>query len=163
MNRTQFTFYESFYEALRRIRGAEDRALAYDILCAYALYGTEPDLESLPDAVAITFHLIRPNLDASRRKADSGRLGGQSGSRRQANGKQTGSRQQANGKQTASKKEKENKKETKKETKKEEENECYSPAPLRGQRKRGGERPHPGAGGGGGEAGRASGGGQGVL
>ena len=76
MNRTQFTFYESFYEALRRIRGAEDRALAYDILCAYALYGTEPDLESLPDAVAITFHLIRPNLDASRRKA----LGGSAGS-----------------------------------------------------------------------------------
>ena len=45
MNRTQFTFYESFYKALSRIRRASDRAKAYDLMVRFALYGEEPDLE----------------------------------------------------------------------------------------------------------------------
>ena len=131
MNRTQFTFYESFYEALQRIRSPEDRALAYDTLCAYALYGTEPDLDGLPDAVAITFHLIKPNLDASRRKADCGRLGGQSSSTRQANRKHSASKGE-------SKKKKEEEKENEKETEieREMENESSPPGPLRGRKAR---------------------------
>lgn len=74
--RKQFTMYESIYKALRRIRKKQDRADAYDLICAYALYGQVPELDSLPDAVAIAFDLIRPVLDAARKKAETGKLGG---------------------------------------------------------------------------------------
>ena len=97
MERTQFTFYESFYKAIRRIRRKEERADAYDAIVKYALLGEEPDLSRLSNGAAIAFELIRPTLDSARKKAESGRLGGQ-----------------ANRKQTESKKEKENKKENKK-------------------------------------------------
>lgn len=113
MERTQFTFYESFFKAISRIKKDADRCKAYDAICSYALYGEEPDIDSLPDAAAIAFELSKPNLDASRRKAQSGKRGGEH--------KQSESKTEANGKQTASKKEKENKKEKKKE------NECYTP------------------------------------
>ena len=62
-----------------------------------------PDLERIADSAAIAFELSKPNLDASRRKAESGKLGGKA----EANRKQTASKTEANDKQTASKKEKE--------------------------------------------------------
>ena len=43
-----------------------------DALIEYALYGSLPDLDDLPDVVALAFELVRPNLDASRRKAGGG-------------------------------------------------------------------------------------------
>ena len=123
MERSQFTFYESFFRAANRIKDKADRAEVYDAICAYALYGMEPDLDSLSESAAIAFELSKPNLDASRRKASNGKKGGEA--------KQTESSEEANGskpkaktskpKQTASKKEKENKKE------KEIENKCYNP------------------------------------
>ena len=123
MERSQFTFYESFFRAASRIKDKADRAEVYDAICAYALYGTEPDLDSLSESAAIAFELSKPNLDASRRKASNGKKGGEA--------KQTESVEEANEskpkaktskpKQTASKKEKENKKE------KEIENKCYNP------------------------------------
>lgn len=131
MERNQFTFYRSFYEAIRRIRKDGDRAKAYDAICSYALYGTEPDMDKLPDAAAIAFDLIKPNLDASKRKAESGKRGGsekQTGSKPEANEKQIASKPEAprNQEEPVSEKEKENKKEI------EIENKCYSPTPLRG-------------------------------
>lgn len=74
--RTQFTFYDSFAKALKRIRKAADRALAYDAIVEYALYSKEPDLDKLPDAAAIAFEVAKPVLDASRKKAKAGQLGG---------------------------------------------------------------------------------------
>lgn len=143
-NRSQFTFYESFYNALRRIKKKADRADAYDAICAYALFGIEPDMDALPDAAAIAFELVKPNLDSSRRKASNGKKGGQSKqtpskdseSEGEANGDDTASKpqanakqNQANGKQTASKKENKKKKE------KEVENECYNPlTPLQAEK-----------------------------
>jgi DnaD/phage-associated family protein len=100
MERTQFTFYESFFKAISRIKKKADRCDAYDAICQYAMYGTEPDLESLPDSVAIAFELSKPNLDSSRRKASNGQKGGKT--------KQSESKTEANDKQTASKKENEN-------------------------------------------------------
>ena len=121
MGRSQFTFYESFARALGRIRKKADRADAYDAICNYALYGTEPDLDKLPDSAAIAFDLIRPTMDASKRKAESGKRGGnrkQSESKPEANGKQSESKEEATGKreQTGSEGEKENENEI--------ENEC---------------------------------------
>ena len=117
MEREQFTFYQSFAKAISRIKSKAARCDAYDVIVNYALYGIEPELDKVSDSAAMAFDLIKPNLDASRRKAENGKAGGQR--------KQTESKPQANGKQTASKKEneKENKKEGKKE--KEKENECY--------------------------------------
>lgn len=70
MERKQFTFYASFFEALERIRNKKDRSDAYDAICRYALRGEEPDLLALSDAAAITFQLVRPTLDSSRKKAE---------------------------------------------------------------------------------------------
>ncbi len=88
--RQQFTFYESFARAVARIRNVTARCKAYDTIVQYALYGTEPDTEKLPDAAAIAFELIRPTLDSSRKKAESGKAGG-SRSKTEANEKQSAS------------------------------------------------------------------------
>jgi hypothetical protein len=87
--RKQFTFYESFYSALKRIRKKQDRADAYELICEYALFHKEPDLDSVPDSVAIAFELLRPVLDSARKKAESGKQGG---SKPKAKGKQKGSK-----------------------------------------------------------------------
>lgn len=75
MDRNQFTFYDSFFKSINRIKKTADRCRAYDTICGYALHGTEPDMETLPDAVAIAFELVRPNLDASMRKSRGGKKG----------------------------------------------------------------------------------------
>lgn len=95
MQRTQFTFYESFFKAISRIKKKQDRADAYDMICAYALYQKEPDLDTASDAVAIAFELLRPVLDKAKERAESGKKGG---SKPEANAKQG---------KSASKKEKE--------------------------------------------------------
>ena len=122
--RTQFTFYASFFDAVSRIKKKADRADAYDAICAYALREEDPDFSKMSDAAQIAFLLIKPNLDSSRRKAKSGKDGGS----KKANGKQNGSKQEANCKQEQPESEKEKEKE--KETEKEKENECYPPTPF---------------------------------
>ena len=119
MDRKQFTFYESFASALRRIRKKTDRADAYDAIVDYALFEIEPNLESMSDAAAIAVSLIMPTLASSRRKAQSGKAGGKA--------KQTASKTEANDKQTAREYKGENKKE----------NECSPPiSPSRGKREK---------------------------
>ena len=100
MQRTQFTFYESFFKAVSRIKKKADKADAYDMICAYALYQEEPDLDSASDAVAIAFELLRPVLDKAKERSESGKKGG---SKPEANGKQNESKPEANGKQNESK------------------------------------------------------------
>ena len=95
--RKGFTFYESYAKALRRISKKADRATAYDMICNYALYGTEPDLDGVADAVAIAFDLIKPTLDASRKKSIAGKNGG---SKEKGTRKQTESKRKAESKQT---------------------------------------------------------------
>lgn len=121
MQRTQFTFYESFYKAVKRIKDPESRAQTYDAICAYALYGQEPNLDSFSDFSAIAFELIKPNLDSSRKKAENGKAGGSK--------KQNKSKKEANKKQEQIESEKEKEKE--KENKIEIEKECeYNNTPI---------------------------------
>lgn len=122
--RTQFTFYASFFDAVSRIKKKADRVDAYDAICAYALREEDPDFSKMSDAAQIAFLLIKPNLDSSRRKAKSGKDGGS----KKANGKQNGSKQEANCKQEEDESEKEKEKEKEGEI----ENECYPPTPLSG-------------------------------
>ena len=98
MERNQFTFYASFFRSISRIKNKNARCAAYDAVCRYAITGEEQ--EDLPDAAAIAFEIIKPTLDASRRKAESGSAGGRA--RVEANGKQTEAnpkQNEANGKQ----------------------------------------------------------------
>ena len=85
--RKQFTFYKSYYDAIQELPKKDQSDLILAI-CAYALYERSP--EGLSVAGSIAFKLIKPTLDAGRRKAESGALGGQ------ANSKQTESKTEAN-------------------------------------------------------------------
>lgn len=78
MNRTQFTFYDSFFRSISRIKNKAARCDAYDAICRYALTGEEPDFDTIADIAAIAFEGAKPNLDASRRKAENGKKGGES-------------------------------------------------------------------------------------
>lgn len=87
MNRNQFTFYRSFYDAVKVLPKKEQTAVILAI-CAYALDNEEPKLSGTAAAI---FTLVRPMLDSSRKKAESGKRGGetkQSESKPQAKPKQ---------------------------------------------------------------------------
>lgn len=110
-NRSQFTFYRSFWEAIKGLP-KKDRLPILETIISYALDGTTPS--SLSQSQFAFFLLVKPTLDAARKKAANGKQGG---SKKEANDKQTESKP----KQTESKKEKEKEKEN--EIEKEEEKE----------------------------------------
>lgn len=85
---SKFTFFRSYWEALSELPD-KDRLALYDAIAAYALNDTEPTLTKTQFAF---FCLIKPNLDASRKKQANGKQGG---SKPKANSKQTESKQQA--------------------------------------------------------------------
>lgn len=68
--REQFTFYRSFADALRMLRDPAERCAVYDAICDYALNLDAPVPADLPATAAMAFALIRPILDAGRRKAE---------------------------------------------------------------------------------------------
>lgn len=103
MERAQFTFYRSFFKAISRIKKKTDRADAYDIICAYALDQIEPDLDSVSDAVAIAFDLLRPVLDKAKERAESGKKGGSKSETCEKNMNTDDEIQEANAKQNESK------------------------------------------------------------
>ena len=121
MERGQFTFYRSYYEAVKHLNKS-DRAAVLMAICAYALDEELPSLSGTPAAI---FALVKPTLDTSRKKAESGKRGGE----HEANGKQTESKPKANRKQTAREKEKEKEKEKEGENKIENEDDSPPPTP----------------------------------
>ncbi len=112
MRRSQFTFYVSFYQAISRIRRKADRCDAYEAICAYALYGAEPDFTRLSDAATIVFSLIRPTLDTAAKKAKGGMAS-------PGGGKDTDKIDARSGEDSGNKKEKEKENEIENETEKE--------------------------------------------
>jgi hypothetical protein len=114
MERSQFTFYRSFWEAIKELP-AKSKAEVICAICAYALEGEAPKLSGTSKAI---FTLIKPTLDASARKAETGKLGG---SKEKAKDKQSESKAEAEGKQNGREEEKEIEKEN------EGENECSPP------------------------------------
>ena len=117
MGRGQFTFYRSYYEAIKQLPKKEQANVLLAI-CAYALDEETPKLTGTAAAI---FMLVKPTLDASKRKAESGKAGGSA--------KQTGSKREAKPKQTAREKEIEKEVEVEDEIENEieieNENECY--------------------------------------
>lgn len=110
LNRGQFTFYRSFWEAIR-VLPKKDRLPILEAIISYALDGAEPS--QLTQSQLAFFSLVRPNLDTARRKAG----GGSAKTSAEDNGKIP----QRYRKDTANKKEGEKEKEVEVEK----ENECY--------------------------------------
>lgn len=115
--RGQFTFYRSYFDALKTLP-TKLRLAVYEAICGYALDGIDPDLSG---AAATAFILIKPTIDSGRRKAANGKKGG---SKTEAKAKQNGSKTEANQKQTASEKEIEKENEIEIENEDEKENDC---------------------------------------
>ena len=125
MERKQFTFYRSYLDAIIRLPKKEQGAILLAI-CQYALNESEPT--GLSPIAETVFTLVRPTLDAGRRKANAGEAGGkteakqkQTASKTEAKQKQTASKTEAKQKQTAREKEGE----VEIEVEIEKENECY--------------------------------------
>lgn len=130
MERGQFTFYASFAKAAERIRKKADRCDFYDAVKDYAIYGKEPEWEALSDTVAVAFELVRPTLDASKRKAENGKRGG-AASKPEATGSKPKAKK-GKPKQPASEKEGEKEDEVEGEKESEIENECSKILPHGG-------------------------------
>lgn len=141
MERKQFTWYRSYYDALKELPAEEFRAIVLAV-CAYALDGEEPELSGVARAI---FTLIRPTLEVGRSKAENrsraeqtSLSAEQAGSRpEQTDNKpeQTqNKRKQTDNKPEQTRKEKEKEKEREKE--KESENDSYcSPPPPSGAKR----------------------------
>lgn len=122
MERDQFTFYRSYYEAIKKLT-KKDRESVLMAICAYALDEEETKLDGVSAAV---FTLIRPTLDSGRKKAEN-RTGKvkTSGGQNSKTEKQTKNKSRTNKEQTA--KEKEAEKEREKEKEREVENDSSPP------------------------------------
>ena len=139
MERKQFTWYRSYYDALKELPAEEFRDIVLAV-CAYALDGEEPELSGVARAI---FTLIRPTLDVGRSKAENRSRAEQAS----LSAEQTGNRPeqtknkpeqtQNKRKQTENKTEQTRKeKEKEKEREKESENDSYcSPPPPSGPKR----------------------------
>ena len=67
MERKQFTWYRSYYDALKELPAEEFRDIVLAV-CAYALDGEEPELSGVARAILT---LIRPTLEVGRSKAEN--------------------------------------------------------------------------------------------
>lgn len=73
--RPYFTFYRSFRDAIAKLPDGEQLAI-YKAIADFALDGVEPDGELLCGIGSVIWELIRPNLVASWRKYEVGKMGG---------------------------------------------------------------------------------------
>lgn len=66
--RKQFTFYRSYYDAIKTLPKREQT----DLLLALCSYGLDKEERKLSGTAAAIFTLIKPTLDAGWRKAEGG-------------------------------------------------------------------------------------------
>ena len=72
MERESFVFYKSFYTAANNLT-PEDKAVLFDAICEYGLYGKVPELQG---ALAGMFELLKPQLDKNNQRYKNGCKGG---------------------------------------------------------------------------------------
>lgn len=88
MDRKQFTFYVSFYDAVVQFKRSIDREKILMAIIEYALFEKKP--EKLSESCNAVFLTIKPVLDKARKRAEAGRSGGSSDCKQtEANRKQT--------------------------------------------------------------------------
>lgn len=139
MERKQFTWYRSYYDALKELPAEEFRDIVLAV-CAYALDGEEPELSGVARAI---FTLIRPTLEVGRSKAENRSRAEQTSISAEQTGnspeqtKNKPEQTQNKRKQTGNKPEQTRKeKEKEKEREKESENDSYcSPPPPSGPKR----------------------------
>ena len=137
MERKQFTWYRSYYDALKELPAEEFRDIVLAV-CAYALDGEEPELSGVARAI---FTLILPTLEVGRSKAENRRRAEQT----VLSAEQTGNRpeqtknkpeQTQNKRKQTDNKPEQTRKEKEKEREKESENDSYcSPPPPSGSKR----------------------------
>ena len=69
MERSQFTFYRSFFESIEKMKTKKEKADAYRIICDYALNGNEPDLSGVSPLIATVFGFSKPVMDTAGRRS----------------------------------------------------------------------------------------------
>ena len=127
MKRDQFTWYRSYYEALRTLP-AKDFQIAVLAICAYALDEEVPDLSGVPYSV---FTLIRPTLDSGKIKA-ANRANKRKTNREQSENKTGTNEEQTDNKPEQTRKEKEGEGEREEESEREGENDMLKILPPGG-------------------------------
>ena len=75
-----FTFFASYYDAIKGLKDEEQLQL-YQAIMSYVFEGEEPELSG---NVLSFFILMRPNLDTSKRRSESGSKGGRPRSEKRA-------------------------------------------------------------------------------
>lgn len=137
MERKQFTWYRSYYDALKELPAEEFRDIVLAV-CAYALDGEETELSGVARAI---FTLIRPTLEVGRSKAENRSrteqtvLSAEQTGNRPEQTKNKPEQTQNKRKQTENKPE-QTRKEKEKEREKESENDSYcSPPPPSGPKR----------------------------
>lgn len=90
--RDSFIFYRSFYDASKCLK-TEEKAQLFDAICSYAL---DEKVEQLDGTAYGMFQLVKPQLDANRKRFNNGCIKKQKGSKEEAKRKQTKSKTEAN-------------------------------------------------------------------
>jgi len=90
--RDSFIFYRSFFSATKHLNQVE-KAQLFEAICSYALDGKLSLLEGTPQGM---FELIKPQLDANRKRFENGCKKKQKISKTEAKNKQTISKDEAN-------------------------------------------------------------------
>lgn len=90
--RDSFIFYRSFYDASKCLK-TEEKAQLFDAICSYAL---DEKVEQLDGTAYGMFQLVKPQLDANRKRFNNGCIKKQKGSKKEAKAKQTKSKVEAN-------------------------------------------------------------------
>lgn len=92
INRDSFIFYRSFFIATKCLKN-EEKAQLFDAICSYALDGEINDLDGTAFGM---FQLIKPQLDANRKRFENGCVKKQKISKTEAKPKQKISKTEAN-------------------------------------------------------------------
>jgi len=92
INRDSFIFYRSFFMATKCLKN-EEKAQLFDAICSYALDGEINDLGGTAFGM---FQLIKPQLDANRKRFENGCVKKQKISKTEAKPKQKISKTEAN-------------------------------------------------------------------
>jgi len=90
--RDSFIFYRSFFSATKHLNQVE-KAQLFEAICSYALDGNISLLEGTPQGM---FELIKPQLDANRKRFENGCIKKQKISKTEAKPKQKTSKDEAN-------------------------------------------------------------------
>ena len=90
--RDSFIFYRSFFEATKWLK-IDEKAQLFDAICSYALDG---EIKNLDGTAKGMFELVKPQLDANRKRFENGCVKKQKRSKKEAKKKQKGSKSKAN-------------------------------------------------------------------